>query len=135
MPVQTIEPPGVFRSPLYAQVAVATGTRTVVLAGQVALDEQERIVGVGDLAAQLEQAMLNVGRCLEAAGATWADVARLTMYVTGWTPDQMPQLVAGLGRAAERLGITARPPMSLIGVEALFHPDIRIEIEAIAVAR
>lgn len=135
MPVQTIDPPGVFRSELYAQVAVATGSRTVVLAGQVACDEQQRIVGEGDLAAQVEQAMLNVGRCLDAAGATWTDVARLTMSVTRWTFDQMPELVAGIGRAAQRLGITSRPPMSLIGVEALFHPDVRIEIEGLAVVR
>jgi enamine deaminase RidA (YjgF/YER057c/UK114 family) len=133
MSVEMINPSGLFQSEHYAHVAVATGTRTVYLAGQVAYDEHQRIVGVGDLAAQVEQAMLNVGRGLEAAGATFDDVAKLTMYVTRWTPEQMPQFVAGMGRAAGRLGITSRPPASLIGVAVLYHPDILIEIEAIAV--
>jgi enamine deaminase RidA (YjgF/YER057c/UK114 family) len=133
MPIETIEPSNLFRSEHYAQVAIATGTCTVYLAGQVAYDEHERIIGVGDLAAQVEQAMLNVGRGLAAAGAAWSDVAKLTIYVTRWTPEQMPMFVDGFGRAANRLGITSRPPTSLIGVEVLYHPDIRIEIEAIAV--
>lgn len=133
MSVELINPSGLFQSEHYAQVAIATGARTVYLAGQVAYDEHQRIVGVGDLAAQVEQAMLNVGRGLEAAGATFDDVAKLTMYVTRWTPERMPQFVAGMGRAAERLGITSRPPASLIGVATLYDPDILIEIEAIAV--
>ncbi|UJR85246.1 RidA family protein [Sandaracinus amylolyticus] len=133
MAVQLIHPSGLFRAEHYTQVAIATGTRTVYLAGQVAYDEHQRIVGVGDLAAQTEQATLNVGRALEAAGATFEDVAKLTIYVTQWTPEQMPRFVEGFSRAAQRLGITSRPPASLIGVEVLFDPDIRIEIEAIAV--
>lgn len=133
MPIQLLEPAGLFRSEHYAQVAIAAGTRTVYLAGQVAYDEQQRVVGGDDLAAQLEQAMVNVGRGLDAAGATWSDVARLTIYVTRWTPDQLPQFVDGFARAARRLHITTRPPASLIGVEILFQPELRVEIEAIAV--
>lgn len=133
MSVVTIDPPRVFRSPFYSQVSIATGSRTVYLAGQVAQDEEERIVGVGDLAAQVEQAMRNVGRCLDAAGATWRDVAKLTMYVARFQLDQMPTFVEGFGRAAQAMGIEGRPPASLIGVEVLYHPDILVEIEAIAV--
>lgn len=133
MPVETLEPSTLFRSDFYAQAAVATGRRTVYLAGQVAFDEQQRIVAPGELAAQLEQAMHNVDRGLAAAGATWSDVAKLTIYVTRWTLDQLPAFAEGFGRAAQRLGLTARPPASLIGVEVLYHPDLRVEIEAIAV--
>lgn len=133
MPIAFPEPTGLFRSEHYAQVAVATGTRTVYLAGQVAYDEQQQIVGGDDLAAQLEQALVNVGHGLSAAGATWRDVARLTIYVTRWTLDQLPQFVDGFDRAARRLGITTKPPASLIGVEILFQPELRVEVEAIAV--
>ena len=49
MPIQLLEPAGLFRSEHYAQVAIATGTRTVYLAGQVAYDEQQRVVGGDDL--------------------------------------------------------------------------------------
>ncbi|AKF11616.1 RidA family protein [Sandaracinus amylolyticus] len=133
MPVELIHPSDLFRSEHYAQVAVATGTRTVYLAGQVAYDEHQRLVGTGDLAAQTEQATLNVGRALAAAGATFADVAKLTIYVTRWTPERMPEFVAGFARAAQRLGIASRPPTSLIGVQVLYDPEILIEIEGIAV--
>ena len=133
MSVTTMNPAGMFEPELYAQVAVAAGSRTIYVAGQVAHDEQGGIVGPGDLAIQVERAFLNVGRALEAAGATFDDVAKLTIYVTQWTLEQMPELVAGFTRARERLAITTRPPASLIGVDVLYHPDIRVEIEAVAV--
>jgi enamine deaminase RidA (YjgF/YER057c/UK114 family) len=133
MSIELIEPATLFRSELYAQVAVATGTRTVFVAGQVAYDEQQHIVGAGDLAAQVEQALCNIGRGLDAAGATWRDVAKLTFYVTQWTLDRLPAFVEGFGRAAQRLGITTRPPASLIGVAVLYDPALLVEVEAIAV--
>lgn len=133
MSVETMNPAGLFEPELYSQVAIATGSRTIYIAGQVAHDEQGGIIGAGNLEVQVEHALLNVGRALEAGGATFDDIAKLTIYVTRWTLDQMPQFGAGFARAMERLGSTSRPPASLIGVAVLYHPDIRVEIEAIAV--
>ncbi|MGP4094466.1 RidA family protein [Nonomuraea sp. KM90] len=59
---------------------------------------------MGDLAAQVEQCYLNIGTALAGAGGSFGDVAKLTVYVVDWTPDKMPQLLAGISRAAERLG-------------------------------
>ena len=67
---------------------------------------------------------------VEAAGASAADLVKLTMYVTDWTPDQLGELGAGLA-AVEGV---PRVPASLIGVSILFEPGYRIEIEAVAVA-
>jgi len=124
--ITLIHPEGLPKIDVYHQVAVATGSRTVFVAGQVAWDG-------GDLATQVEQAYLNVHTALEAAGATVRDLARITVYVVDWTPDKMPQLLEGIAKAAAKLGETPAPPATLIGVAALDVPEHLVEIEATAV--
>lgn len=124
--ITLIHPEGLPKIDVYHQVAVATGSRTVYVAGQVAWDG-------GDLTTQVEQAYLNVHTALEAAGATVRDLARITVYVVDWTPDKMPQLLEGIAKAAAKLGETPAPPATLIGVAALDVPEHLVEIEATAV--
>ncbi|MFD3702492.1 RidA family protein [Nocardia sp. NPDC058658] len=119
--------------PLYHQVAVATATRTVYIAGQVSWDAEGATIGAGDLAAQIAQSYRNVGIALAEVGATFADVTKLTVYVVDWTPDKMGAFVEGLGRVAEELGVSPVAPGTLIGVAALSDPDHLVEVEAIAV--
>jgi enamine deaminase RidA (YjgF/YER057c/UK114 family) len=133
MAVEPMNPSGLPQPTTYAQLAVARGSRVVFLSGQVAVDERGAIVGKGDLEAQAEQAYLNVGTALRAAGATFKDVAKMTVYVVGWTPDKMAPLVAGAMRAAERIGFEPNRPITLIGVAALAEPDFLLEVEAVAV--
>jgi enamine deaminase RidA (YjgF/YER057c/UK114 family) len=133
VPVDVMNPEGLPQPDAYRQVAVATGSRLVFLAGQVARTADGTPVGSGDLAAQAAQAMRNVGTALQAAGATSADVAKLTVYVVDWSPEKMAALGEGLGRASEELGIDSVRPVTLIGVAALAEPDLLIEIEAVAV--
>ena len=90
-------------------------------------------VGAGDLAAQIEQAYLNVNTAITAVGGTFDDIARLTLYVVDWNPDKYPALGDGLRRAGRRLGIDSRKAMTLIGVTALAEPDLLVEVEATAV--
>lgn len=128
MSVELLNVPGRQTTPFYHHVSVATGKRVVHLAGQVGSDENLVLVG-GGLAAQAEQALRNVVSGLQAAGATPADLVKMTMYVTDWTPDQLEELGAGLA-AVEGI---PRVPATLIGVSILFEPGYRIEIEAVAV--
>ena len=68
------------------------------------------------------------------AGATFADVVRLRFFVTDWTPDKYDAFVAGLGSVVDELGIPQPlPPLSAIGVDYLFEPDVLVEVEAYAV--
>jgi enamine deaminase RidA (YjgF/YER057c/UK114 family) len=90
-------------------------------------------VGPGDLAAQTEQAFLNVATALAGAGATFADVAKLTVYVVDWEPSKMADFGEGAGRAAARLGVDPTTAATLIGVAALAEPDLLVEIDAVAV--
>ena len=80
------------------------------LAGQVAQDGDGQLVGPGDLAAQVEQAMLNVAAGLEAAGATFDDVAKTTLYVVDWDQSKMEPLVTGsAGRPSSSARSRCRP--------------------------
>ncbi|WP_245160891.1 RidA family protein [Blastococcus sp. CT_GayMR16] len=90
-------------------------------------------VGAGDLAAQVEQAYLNVATALAAVGGTFDDVAKVTLYVVDWDESKLAGLGEGVGRAAERLGVQPLRPTTLISVAALAEPDLMVEVDAIAV--
>jgi len=66
-------------------------------------------------------------------GASFDDVAKLTVHVVDWTPDKMPALMDGIARAGAKLGRTPVPPATLLGVAALDIPEHLVEIEAVAV--
>ncbi|MEU3644130.1 RidA family protein [Lentzea sp. NPDC034063] len=112
---------------VYHHVAVASGSKTIYLAGQVAWD------AAPDLALQTEQAYVNVHTALKAAGASFKDLVRVRVYVVGWTQDKMPELLKGIENARARVGETATPPATLIGVASLDVPEHLVEIEATAV--
>lgn len=133
MAITLVNPEGLPQVDLYRQVAVATGSKTVYLAGQVARDADGRRVGEGDLAAQVEQCYLNVGAVLAGVGASFDDVAKLTAYVVDLNPEKLPLFAEGLARAAAKLGLTPAAPLTGIGVAALAEPDMLVEVEAVAV--
>lgn len=127
MSVTLINPDALPRIDVYHHVAVATGTKTIYLAGQVAWDSEP------DLALQTEQAYTNVHTALKAAGASFKDLVRVRVYVAGWTPDKMPELLKGIENALAKAGETATPPATLIGVASLDVPEHLVEVEATAV--
>lgn len=133
MPIELLNPEGLPQPEVYRQVAVATGSRFVFLSGQVARNAAGEPVGPGDLAAQVEQAVRNVNTAVEAAGGTFADIAKLTIYVVDLTPEKMDPFSEGVMRAAMALGIDPTKAVTLLGVAALAEPDLLVEIEAVAV--
>jgi enamine deaminase RidA (YjgF/YER057c/UK114 family) len=123
-------PAGLLHNPGFSQVVVASGTRTIYTAGQVSIDERGALVGADDLAAQTEQAMRNVGLALAAAGASYADVVKITTYVVNYKPEHR----AIIGKARAPFFANGTPPAStLVGVAALALPEWLVEIEAVAV--
>ncbi|MDA2810591.1 RidA family protein [Nocardiopsis sp. RSe5-2] len=132
MAVTLIHPEGLPKIDLYKQVSVATGSKLVSVAGQVSWDAEQNTVGKGDLAAQVEQCYRNVATGLEAAGATFDDVVRLTVYVVDMAPEKLPVFQEGMERVAKALGKAPTPPIAVIGVAALDIPDHLVEIEATA---
>ena len=133
MTIEVFNPPGLMQPTTYRQVSVATGSRMVFLAGQVARDAEGKAVGAGDLAEQTAQVFKNVAIALEGVGASFADVAKLTAFVVDYKPEKMREIGEGLRRAGLDLATDMLRPTTLVGVAALFEPDILIEVEAIAV--
>src|SRR3712207_3258533 len=133
MPVQTLNPDGLPQPEHYRQMSVAQGSRTVFLAGQVARTADGSPVGPGDLAAQVEQAYLNVATALAAVGGSFDDVAKLTLYVVDWSGEKLADLGAGVARAAARLEVDLVKPVTLLGVASLGEPDLLVEVEAVDV--
>ncbi|MEU4248277.1 RidA family protein [Amycolatopsis sp. NPDC026612] len=127
MAVTLVNPSELPEIDVYHQVAVAEGTKLVFVAGQVAWE-----TGL-DLAAQVEQCYVNVAAALAAAGGSFDDVAKLTVYAVDWTPEKMPALLDGIARGSAKIGTTAKPPATLIGVAALDVPEHLVEVEVTAV--
>ncbi|GAA4749671.1 RidA family protein [Actinomycetospora chibensis] len=132
MTVELLNPAGLPAPDVYRQVAVATGTRTVYVSGQVARTADGTPVGPGDLAAQTEQAYRNVAVALAGVGASLTDVAKMTVYVVDLAPEKMALFGEGAMRAAADLGLVT-PAITMIGVTALGEPDLLVEVEATAV--
>lgn len=133
MTVELLNPEGLPKPDVYRQVAVATGTKLVFVSGQVARDADGAPVGGGDLATQVEQVVRNVATGVAAAGGSFADIAKFTMFVVDWSPDKMAAVGEGVGRAAGSLGIDPTKAVTLVGVAALAEPDLLVEVEATAV--
>jgi reactive intermediate/imine deaminase len=111
----------------YSHAVRASGD-LVVISGQIALDAAGEIVGAADVEAQTRQVFLNVNNALRAAGATFADVVKLTFYLTD--VDALP----AVRRVRDEWVDTARPPASTaFQVAALIRPELLIEVDALAV--
>ncbi len=124
-------PEGLLPNPAYSHVVAATGKRIIYTAGQVPVDERGTLVGGDDLAAQTAQAMRNVGLALAAAGASYANIVKITTYVVNYKPEHR----AIIGKARAPFFANGAPPAStLVGVAALALPEWLVEIEAVAVA-
>ncbi|MEU5032023.1 RidA family protein [Streptomyces milbemycinicus] len=67
MAIAFVNPSGLPKIDVYRQVSIASGSRLVFIAGQVAWDAAGVTIGEGDLAAQVEQSYLNVGTALAEA--------------------------------------------------------------------
>ena len=122
-------PAGIFDSRQYgfAQVAVVPTPfgKAIHVSGQVAWDADQKIVGPGDVARQLEKSLDNLGAALASAGATLDQVGALRLYIR--------QSHIGEGRAisgALRAKFGDNPPCATwIGVPGLADDEFLVEVE------
>lgn len=110
--------------------AVRLGFVTYV-SGEVPLDSTGKLVGPGDLAAQAKQAFANLALVLRIAGNEPSDIAKLTVYVVNYHPQDL----AVIRQAAPDFFPEHNPPAGIvIGVAALPRDGMLIAVDAIAQA-
>jgi len=110
----------------YCQVVRAGSI--VFIAGQVALDENWQIVGLGDPLAQAEQVWRNLERAAVAAGGTAKDIVKITVFLSD------------IRHAAAEMEVRARyfdkgrwPICTQVQVANLGLPELLMEVDAIAI--
>ena len=107
----------------YSQAVVANGL--LFTAGQIPLDPTSGQVVEGDVVAQTEQVLRNLGAVLDSAGATWIDVVRSTVFLTDMR--DFPRM----NEVYARVMGDARPARSTVQVSGLPR-GVLVEIDLIA---
>lgn len=107
-------------------VPIGDGKRMVFCSGQIALDPETGVLVEGDVGAQTRRALENLGAVLSAAGASFADVVRTTIFLA-----DMDDFAAVNAIYGERF--SSDPPARVTVQAARLPRDARVEIDAIAV--
>jgi 2-iminobutanoate/2-iminopropanoate deaminase len=125
---KVLNPKKVWNSKTYAfsQGIACSGKRMIFIAGQVGIDPSGKIVGE-DVEEQTKQAFKNMKQVLKDAEASMENVAKLTVYLTD---------IGALRRYSEVMHTYFKkslPAQTAVEVSRLALPELKIEIEAIAV--
>ncbi|WP_428483486.1 RidA family protein [Rhodopila sp.] len=130
--IRRINPAELGSPPGYSQVVEVRAARIVFIAGQTAIDQEGRLVGKDDFAAQVAQVFRNLEAALRAASCTAGDLVKLTVFLRNMDD------LSTYREARNRFFATAMPPaapaVTLVEVSRLYGPDFLIEIEGIAAA-
>src|ERR1700739_3902855 len=134
MTIEKIQPAALFKRNvgghvLYSHVVVASGEKLVFVSGQLARNQNGEIVGAGDMRAQIRQVGENLRNALEAAGATLGDLVKTTTFVT-----DIDEFFKHVDIRHDYLGVSL-PASTTVEVRRLSHPDLLVEIEAMAVLK
>ncbi|MFJ5838351.1 RidA family protein [Streptomyces shenzhenensis] len=129
MTAERINPPDLSPPVGFSHAVVATGTRLVFLAGQTALDGDGKVTG-DTLPEQFERALGNLLTALRAAGATPADLARVTVYATDVAAYRAH--APELGRVWRRLAGRTYPAMAVVEVVRLWDDRAMVELDGVA---
>jgi 2-iminobutanoate/2-iminopropanoate deaminase len=110
----------------YAHAVRAEGTLLFV-SGVVPVDEHGALVGGDDVVEQARAVFRNLGAVLEAGGASFADVVKVSVFLTD--VDDRPLI----NPVRQDVFGAARPASTLVEVRRLAVPGAKIEVEAVAV--
>ena len=123
-----INPPTLAHPTGYTHIVEATGDRTIYISGQVALDPSGNIVGQGDMRAQAQQVFENLHSALQAVGAGFRDVVKLTYFIVDMTQMPVVREVRDQFIHPEQL-----PASTAVEIRRLAREEFLLEVEATAV--
>ena len=116
---------------MYSHVARMAPGELAFIAGQVAVDRSGTSVGVGDMAAQVNQVFANLGDILRDLGADFEQIVQLTTYLT--SAESLPAFMSARSALFPNMFPGgAYPPNTLLIIDRLVKPEFLIEVAAIA---
>ena len=126
MKQERVDPGWAWTKKMNFWVGVKLG-ETVQLSGMVAFDGEGNVIGEGDFYAQSMQTFKNIEEALANAGATMADVVKITTYLTDMAGYQ------DFSRARSEIFPNGVPSSTAVTTPALIKPELLVEIEAMAI--
>lgn len=128
--IEFLKPPGLFNVPSFSQVTTARDGKLVFVSGQIAWDEKGKPLFPNDLESQTRKTYENLQLALAAAGATFKDVVKCTIFVKNLDTEKW-KLVSKVRK--EFLIPDHAPASTMVGVTGLVFDELLVEIEAYAV--
>jgi enamine deaminase RidA (YjgF/YER057c/UK114 family) len=129
--VEVVQPPDWAQPRGYVNgVLVPAEARLLFVAGQVAWDAEQRLVGGDDFAAQFRQALANVVAVVRAAGGAPRHLVNMRCYVTD--KRRYVDSLEGVGGAWREVVGRHWPAMALVEVADLLEEGALVELEATA---
>jgi 2-iminobutanoate/2-iminopropanoate deaminase len=130
MALERINPPEIYKpnKNIYTQVIKATGSTQIFLAGIVPFDQNQNIIGIGNMQLQVIQVLQNINCALTSASASIADVVRINVLTTNadlYIQEGAQEVINFFGKT--------KPASTTYQVSRLVHPDWMVEIEATAI--
>jgi enamine deaminase RidA (YjgF/YER057c/UK114 family) len=125
-----LNPPGSPTPKSYHHVVVTEGGRIIFLSGQVAFNNERKIVGENDVVDQTRQTMRNLKAAVEAGGGQISDIVQITTHVVNYDPSQLNDIT---GTIAEFFRPECLPTNTLVGVTSLSTDGLLIEIGGMAI--
>jgi enamine deaminase RidA (YjgF/YER057c/UK114 family) len=131
MTLEFINPPSLGRARGYSNgVLTEAGGRLLFIAGQIAWDQEQKIVST-DFVEQFDRALANLVAVVDQAGGKPEQLVRLVIYVTN--KNEYLERTREVGeRYRGRLG-KHFPAMVLVEVKSLLDDEAKVEIEGVAV--
>ena len=132
MTIEILNPQGVAKpAGLYNHAISVSADRLLFIAGQVAVDENNQLVGDGDFNAQMDQVFTNLGHILESAGASFGSVVKFTTYLTRSSDlkgfyEKRAKIFADIYRDGRY------PTNTLVVIDQLAREEWLVEVEAVA---
>lgn len=110
----------------FSQAVIAGTGKLVFLKGQVALDRDGKVVGAGDMGAQVERVLENIRLLLAPMNGRMSDIVSLTQFTTDI------EAFMAAGEVRMRFFAAPFPVTTTVEIRRLYDPALMIEITAIA---
>jgi reactive intermediate/imine deaminase len=101
---------------------------TLYISGQIPLDQDMKVVGKNDIAAQTERVYENLKKVVEDAGGTMSHIVMMNIYCT-----DIEAFDKETRHLRKKYFGDYYPAVTAVEVKRLYRPDFMIEIEAVAV--